>query len=73
MQMGLRDQLPKSTNEVRRLEEWIAAQTNADEWLEVVMDSASFSAPAIKGLLAKYGYHTKNDTIYRYRAKHGTR
>ena len=55
------------------MEEWIAAQTNADEWLEVVMDSASFSAPAIKGLLAKYGYHTKNDTIYRYRAKHGTR
>lgn len=55
------------------MEEWIAAQANADEWLEVVMDSASFSATAITGLLAKYGYHTKNDTIYRYRAKHGTR
>ena len=37
------------------------------------MDSASFSATAITGLLAKYGYYTKNDTIYRYRAKHGTR
>ena len=71
--MGLRDQLSKSTNEVKRLEDWIAAQPNADEWLEVVMDSTSYSATAITGLLAKYGYHTKNDCIYRYRVKHGTR
>jgi hypothetical protein len=73
MTMGLRDELPKSTNEIQRLEDWIAAQPNADEWREVIHDTATYTATAITGLLSKYGFQTNNQTIYRFRTKHGSR
>ena len=71
--MGLRDELPKSINQIKRLEDWLKTQSNRDEWLEVIHDSATYTATAITGLLAKYGFTTTNQTVYRYRAKHGTR
>ncbi len=71
--MGLRDELPKSINEIQRLETWIADQQNADEWREVILDTTSFTATAIASLLAKYGFETNNQAIYRFRVKHGAR
>ena len=71
--MGLRDELPKSTNEIKRLEDWIASQKNADEWHEVIGDTASYTATAITQLLGKYGFQTNNQTVYRYRVKHASR
>ena len=55
------------------METWIADQQNAEEWHEVILDTTSYTATAIAALLAKYGFETTNQTVYRYRAKHATR
>lgn len=69
--MALRDEIIPCVSKLQQLTNWIETQKNADEWRDVIFDSANYSGTAVAALLSKYGFKTTANVIHRYRAKYG--
>ena len=67
--MGLRDEIKPKLNKLAGLREFVEAQTNADEWHQVIMDT-DYSTYSVAALLTKHGFPCDWNVVYRYRERH---
>lgn len=70
--MALRDEINPKGNKLAELEEWISKRPNKKEWLDVVLDEA-FSNQAVAALLAKHGFKTDWNVVYRFRMRRASK
>ena len=67
--MALRDEIRIKQNRLADLTVWLDAQSNGEEWYEIIYDQ-QYSSQAVAGLLTKHGFKADANLIARFRNKH---
>jgi hypothetical protein len=67
--MALRDEIEPRQNRLHDLGVWIDAQSNGEEWYDLIYN-LDYSNHSIAKLLSKHGFKCDWNVVYRFRRKH---